>query len=478
MGSIPTGPTGAERRLCCSAQRLSGVVSITMTASMLRIVANGGVRRRQRGSIRRRGNSLQVLVYAGIDPLTGQRMYLSDSTTDPDEAERIRTRLLAEVDEQRNARTRATLGAALDAWLRTHEAEETTLDGYRGYIRRSIKPALGAVPIGKVTVQLLEEFYAELRRCRHLCRDGSPAVDHRTTADHECRTVRHRRRPGRPGREPHDCATAGCVVAECPPHRCVPMASSSIRQIHCILSAVLGAAVRWEWIRTNPADVAKKPRQRPPQPEPPTAAEAAQIIEAAWSEDEAWGTLVWLVMVTGLRRAELLALRWSDVDLFGGMLAIRRNYVRSQRRGIEKDTKSHQMRRIALDLDTVTVLAKHRERYEERVRALGEEPTEQAFLFSYQPLADRPMDPSAVTHRYGRTCAKLGIGSHLHALRHYSATELLTAGVDLHTVAGRLGHGGGGATTLRVYAAWVGEADRRAADILGKRMRRPDQPAV
>ncbi len=52
----------------------------------------------------------------------------------------------------------------------------------------------------------------------------------------------------------------------------------------------------------------------------------------------------------------------------------------------------------------------------------------------------------------------------------------ITAGVDLRTVAGRLGHGGGGATTLRVYAAWVGESDRRAAEILGGRMRRPHQP--
>jgi hypothetical protein len=66
-----------------------------------------------------------------------------------------------------------------------------------------------------------------------------------------------------------------------------------------------------------------------------------------------------------------------------------------------------------------------------------------------------------VTHRYGRMCAALGLDSHLHALRHYSATELLAAGVDLRTVAGRLGHGGGGATTLRVYAAWVGAADER-----------------
>jgi len=51
-------------------------------------------------------------------------------------------------------------------------------------------------------------------------------------------------------------------------------------------------------------------------------------------------------------------------------------------------------------------------------------------------------------------CAALGINTHLHALRHYAATELVTSGVDVRTVAGRLGHGGGGTTTLRVYAAW------------------------
>jgi len=73
-----------------------------------------------------------------------------------------------------------------------------------------------------------------------------------------------------------------------------------------------------------------------------------------------------------------------------------------------------------------------------RVNDLG-----QAFLFSHQPLYDGPSDPSAVTHRYGRMCAQLGIESHLHALRHYSATELLTAGIDLRTLTGRLGHGGG-----------------------------------
>ncbi len=118
-----------------------------------------------------------------------------------------------------------------------------------------------------------------------------------------------------------------------------------------------------------------------------------------------------------MRRAELLALRWTDVDLAGGMLAIRRNFVRSSKQGIEKDTKTHQMRRIALDAETVAVLAEHRARYEQQAREIGVEPAADAFLFSHQPLHEAPADPSGVTHRYGRMCAGLGIDSHLHALR-------------------------------------------------------------
>jgi len=68
---------------------------------------------------------------------------------------------------------------------------------------------------------------------------------------------------------------------------------------------------------------------------------------------------------------------------------------------------------------------------------------------------------------------RLGIDTHIHAMRHYSATELIAAGVDVRTVAGRLGHGGGGATTLRVYTAWLSESDQRAAVALGRRLPRP-----
>jgi hypothetical protein len=80
------------------------------------------------------------------------------------------------------------------------------------------------------------------------------------------------------------------------------------------------------------------------------------------------------------------------------------------------------------------------------------------------------LKPGSVSQRYRRMCARLGW------LRHYSATELIAAGVDVRTVAGRLGHGGGGATTLRVYSAWVSEADQKAAGAFSLRMPAPPVP--
>ncbi len=429
--------------------------------------------RRSRGHVRKRGNSFQVLVYAGVDPVTGRARYLTESTPDEKQTDVIMRRLLTEVDEQRNVRTTATLGAAVDAWLGVHQVEQNTRKGYETHVRLYIKPALGSVPIGKINAQMLEELYAQLRRCRIRC-NGRVPIDHRVEGPHECRVVRHRRPPGRPrGGTLHDCAEAGCIEKVCPPHVCRPLSAATIRQIHIAISAALSTAVRWEWIKTNPAAVAKKPRQTAPEPDPPSPEQAARILAAAWEEDDAWGTLVWIALVTGMRRAELLALRWDDIDLGTGIVQIRRNYVWVNGRGVEKATKTHRMRRISLDAATVEVLASHHERYADAVRQVGERPTGQAYLFSHELMCDRPYHPDAVTHRYTKMCAQLGIHSHLHALRHYSATELLTAGVDLRTVAGRLGHSGGGATTLRVYAAWVGAADRSAAEILGARLQRP-----
>ncbi len=210
------------------------------------------------------------------------------------------------------------------------------------------------------------------------------------------------------------------------------------------------------------------------QPRPAHTDQAAILAGAAWAQDAMWGTLVWLVMTTGMRRGEVLALRWRHVHFDRRVLEIRRNYVQRRDRKIEKDTKTHQMRRISLDAEAITVLDEHRTHARHRATLLGVPSIDDWYLFSNDPAHGQPLNPDWVTHRYTDMAAERGITTHLHALRHYSATELLSAGVDLAPVSGRLGHGGRGATTLRVYAAWVAASDRKAAEILGAKM--PKRP--
>lgn len=135
------------------------------------------------------------------------------------------------------------------------------------------------------------------------------------------------------------------------------------------------------------------------------------------------GTFVWLTFITRARHGELVALAWEHLDLVSGLLTIRRNLVRRNSTTILKDTKTHQMRVIKLDHATVAILTAHKQRAETRCAALGTTLDDDAFVFSYAPDHRRHCDPDGITHRYAKMTADLRIDTHLHALRHYSATE-------------------------------------------------------
>lgn len=211
-----------------------------------------------------------------------------------------------------------------------------------------------------------------------------------------------------------------------------------------------------------------------PNPHPPSASDAARLVTEAW-KDADWGAFVWLAMTTGARRGELCALRWGHVDLAAAVASLRMSlYVDDDGELKEKDTKTHQQRRVALDAETVEVLRDHLARCEARVPARVSALPADAYVFSPDPDGTSPLVPDTATQRFARMADRLGVDTNLHALRHYSATELIAAGVDVRTVAGQLGHGGGGATTLRVYAAWLSESDQRAAATLHGRM--PPRP--
>ena len=194
------------------------------------------------------------------------------------------------------------------------------------YLEKHVRPFVGRLKAGAVGVEVLDSLYAELRRCRTHCTDGR-GVDHRTPREHEC-------------------------DERCRPHRCNPLSSTTIRHIHFILRAAYEKGVRWHWVGANPVLMMDAPVAKQPDPQPPSPEEAAQIVDAAW-EDPDWGTFVWLTMTTGARRGELCALRWSHVDLDRSVITLRRAISQFGRQRSEKDTKTHQQRRLTLDPETV-----------------------------------------------------------------------------------------------------------------------------
>jgi integrase len=410
---------------------------------------------RKRGEVEKLpSGNLRVKVYAGIDPVSRKKHFLTEIVPAGPQAkraaERARTRLLAEVDERRNPRTSATVDKLMERHLGMLDVVPTTRSGYEGYVRLHINPLLGSMKVGDLDADILDSFYAELRRCRDHC-DRKKFVQH------------------------HDPDPAHRWDKRCRPHKCRPLSNTTVRQVHFLLNGAYKRAVRWRWVAVNPIDQAEPPAARRPEPRPPSVEEAARIINAAW-EDPDWGTFIWLAITAGARRGELCAVRWSDLNLERAVLVLRQSVAKDGQGGwYLKDTKTHQQRRIALDPVTLEILAEHRARYEERVALLSESAVEHAFVFSLAPDNSTYLIPESVTQRYGRLVDRLGIETTLHALRHYSATEMISAGVDVRTVAGRLGHSGGGITTLRVYSAWRDEADQRAAAGFASWM--PSRPA-
>ena len=199
-----------------------------------------------------------------------------------------------------------------------------------------------------------------------------------------------------------------------------------------------------------------------------------RLFELAARSNPAFATYIQLSAATSAPRGELVALRWSDVDLNSGVVRIRRGIVHGLDGLAEKDTKTHAARRIAIDSGTVESLRHHRNvggGVGDRMRRrLGGD----AFVFSTSPDGRDNWNPAYLTQAFARLAKRAGVPDvRLHDLRHFVATRLLANGVDVRTVAGRLGHRNPN-VTLNVYAHFLPEADRDAADLLGRLLTKPD----
>ncbi|MGH9188978.1 MAG: tyrosine-type recombinase/integrase [Acidimicrobiales bacterium] len=373
------------------------------------------------GFMRQRGDAWELRAYLGHDAVTGRKRWAYKTVRGGKrEAQRALAAMVAEADRGGSSHTNATVGELLEGWFEHAEADfspKTAMET-RGVLDRNLLPFVGGVALSKLGAADLDRFYRRLRD-----------------------------KGGRAGR---------------------PLSPATIRRAHGILHRALGQGVRWGWLSQNPASSASPPRVPIPDIRPPSPADLARLFALATETDVDLADFILIAAGTGARRSELIALRWPDVDLERGTINFRRGIVMSRDGLVEKDTKTHAARRVSLDQSCCEALKEHRARAVERA-ALGElELSPSAFVFSWEIDGSQPWYPDSVSRAFTRLCRRADIPSvRLHDLRHYVATRLLAAGVDVRTVAGRLGHRNA-ATTLNVYSHFLAETDQEAANVLGR----------
>ncbi len=245
------------------------------------------------------------------------------------------------------------------------------------------------------------------------------------------------------------------------------LSSTSVRRYHAVLSAALNQAVRWGLLEHSPVPQATPPSVTRSEPAAPTPDQIKQLIEAAQADDPEFATLLFVAATTGCRRGELCGLQWTDVDLRDGSLVVRKSVSDLPGRVEIRSTKTGLVRRMALDDATTATLMAQRALAETRCSRVGASLSVDAYIWSDTPDYSKPLKPGRITSEFHTLRKKLGLQRiRLHDLRHFAATIMLAGGVDVRTVAGRLGHTRP-TLTLQTYAHVMEVTDRRAAAILG-----------
>ncbi len=358
----------------------------------------------------------RLRVYLGRDPHGRPLQAAKTVTGGRRQAEAALRKFITEVENSRSPQRSINVAGLLERWLDhiTPTRRPSTIDRYRRKVDKAINPALGSVRLDRLTAEQLDRQY-------------------RAWLD------------------------AG-------------LSSSTVHGYHAILSAALRQAVKWDWLDRSPAQQASPPAQARSQARSVSPEHLQRLVLAAEEDDPTLATAVALAALTGGRRGELCALRWSDVDLVEGILTVSRSYTPVKGQHIEGPTKTHQARRLALDPVAIEILARRwnfQQWYAEQVEvALDGDP----YILSREPTGTDPGHPDYLSHAFARLNKRLGLDYHLHELRHFTATTAIAAGADIRTVASRLGHADP-SVTLRIYAHTIEARDREVAAILGETLR-------
>jgi len=248
------------------------------------------------------------------------------------------------------------------------------------------------------------------------------------------------------------------------------LSGSTKLYIFKVIKSVFNQAVKWKLIPKNPMDGLDRPKVEKSKPRYYDQEAAQRTVEALMQEPMKWRVYFLGAMLGGLRRGELNALEWSDVDFAAGGVYVRKSYsVDKNGEPVIKAPKTETSERF-VDFPEwyMELLRKYRVQWNEERLVIGTkwQGGERQFLFHRGD--GRPIYPTTPAHVWYRIMDKHGLPRiRLHDLRHTAATLLIEAGEDLKTIQDRLGHTKY-TTTADIYAHVTKQMKKRAADHLEK----------
>jgi len=338
-----------------------------------------------RGHIRKRGESWQITVYQGIAPDGQYRRYFETVHGRKSDAQKRLNELLVNQEKgQYMPPGRLTVAEHLRNWLEGYVKTNCchrTLDSYQSIIETHLIPALGHIQLKHLYPQAIQSYYG--KACEKL----------------SARTVHHH---------------------------------------HRVLSQSLKFAVRQGYLARNPAELVDAPSPRKNTMRTLTPGEVEILLEKATGNY--YYPVIYTAVSTGLRQAELLGLRWRDIDL--DMLSISVSQVLYKRRGIcefKEPKTAHSRRRVAMTPKLAIYLQEYRAEREGLYLLLGRSLSLDDLVFT--SVGGNPINPSVLTHAFKRMAGLAGLeGVRFHDLRHTFASLMLLRGAKPKVISEALGH--------------------------------------
>ena len=368
------------------------------------------------GNIRKRKDGRWEGRYtAGHDPETGKAIYKNVLGRTQAEA---KAKLKAAIEKTKSLDvTKAgkyTVDAWMDEWFENYakvKVRPSSHQTYRGYIDNHIKPNIGKIPLEKLTSLELQKLYKKL-------------------------------------------LTSGRIDRVESKKQAKGLSPKTVRNIHQIIASAMKLAKEQRLIVADPTEGCALPKLEHREMKTLPVEQLTSFLKEA--KESGVFEMYYIELATGLRRGELLGLKWEDIDFKHANLRVKRQIARINGEVVEAPLKTkNAYRMLPLAEDTIAVLK------EQKKKAGGSH-------WVFPSPTGGPISPDSVLHMLHRVLKRAGLPRvRFHDLRHTFATLALQNGVDIKTVSGMLGHFSAG-FTLDTYAHVTIAAQKEAAKTMGK----------